>query len=172
MAAIKSSIDLAMERTEGMRLSAEERERRRHQQTKELAASLVLRWQSEDLSPEALTREVQAKEADNPGLRREMLGLVFRKVGLKAQEPSLLELIRLLDPEKSEEYQQIIESYRKEAETRKHALREDARRALMQQSVSGTAVVPNENGWQEWRAWLSSEEQAMREALLAALDFG
>jgi len=170
MTPIKSSIDLAMEKTEGLRLSDEERRVQRQKDAADLAAALILRWENEDLSQDDLLEELRSQEAAFPELRQLMLQQTIRRIGLQARSHVLLDVIRALLPDKARQMEGIIAAYRQAVESRKHALREQTRQELMQKGISGTAVEPNETGWQEWRSWAAQQEQAMQEELAALIE--
>ena len=146
MAEIKSAIEIAMERTRGLRLSSAEKEKLKEEEFQSRAHALVNRFLDVDLH----FREVQ-KELDKYSskqriqLERIMVRDLTEALDLDRDNDLVFQGIEILSPDKTGTIPRIKELTNEYQQKRKGALRETAeilRTKWANLGISGSAVVP------------------------------
>lgn len=152
MAEIKSSIELAMEKTKHLIMSDEEK---REQEKKELENRIrgILR----KFKDKYIDREQVIKEFRN--LREEIQKRVFVKVALDdlnltEENEHVISVLELIDEKIKTKVETELEgmkkAFREELEKREMIVRERIREKLKEIGLHGDAMVVNISSWEEW----------------------
>ncbi len=146
MAEIKSAIEIAMERTRGLRLSAEEKDKLKEEEFESRAHTLVNRFLGVDLHFREVAKELEKySSAQRARLEKIMIQDLAAALSLERDNEPVFQGIEILAPEKkgvAAEVKELIGRYRREKE---EALRKTAdllRVRWESLGVSGSAVVP------------------------------
>ena len=154
MAEIKSAIEIAMERTQGFRLSSAEKEKLKEKEFQSRARALVNRFLEVDLH----FREVEKELAKYPSDRRIQLEKIMIQelagaLNLDRDNELIFQGIEILSPEKKGAIPKIRE-LSKEYQHEKEAVRQKTAEALRAKwkslGISGSAVVPKVEESREW----------------------
>lgn len=155
MGEIKSSIELAMERTARIKLSQEEREKLRADEVHSKAKGLVNRFLEVDLHLREIEKELSKYDPDH---RKELERLMFRLLSealqLDRDNSLILEGLEKLKPESHKTTAQIrdlVSAYHKRREQELGKVTEGHRLRLKQMGISGSAVVPKVPESPEWK---------------------
>lgn len=172
MAEIKSAIEIAMERTRGLRLSSEEKEKLREEEFQSKAHALVARFLEVDLH----FREVEKELAKYPSEQRTQLEKIMirdfvQALNLDRDNELVLQGIEILRPGTSAAFAKVREltkEYQKEKEAALQKTAGSLRAKWESLGISGSAVVPKVEESPEWSAALKAFRPAY-EARLQAL---
>ncbi len=169
MAEIKSAVELAMERTKGLGLSHEEKEKLKEEEIQSKAHSLVNRYLKVDFH----LREVERELAKFDSVQRQHLeklfieylsqvmdldrnndlvfqGIEFFREGSKSSIQEMRDLIQRFQEKRGKEYSKV---------------QEDLLTKLERQGISGSAVQPKVEGSPEWEKTLDKFKPAFQEEL-------
>ncbi len=169
MAEIKSAIELAMERTKGLHLSREEKEKLQEEELQSKARSLVNRFLEVDFH----LRDVEKELAKcNPQQREELEKLIVRylteAIALGRDTDLIFQGIESFR-EKSKsiikKMQGLIESYQERKEKEYQKTERDLLTKLEELGISGSAVQPKIEGSQEWEEALAKFKQPFEDQL-------
>ncbi|MBF0509371.1 MAG: hypothetical protein HQK57_10660 [Deltaproteobacteria bacterium] len=155
MAEIKSTLDLVMERTKGMVMTPEEKERQRQTNIQAKARGLLLRFLDSQISLAEIKKEIQAQaENDRGPTVVKMIRLMFQESPLVADGPELIIMLgEILDRDLASPARQLQDiSNRVQAETLAgySQVRQDILDNLAQAGISGSAVDPWVEDDQRW----------------------
>ncbi len=171
MSEIKSAIELAMERTRNMTLSAAEKEKIRKEEDASRAAALVNRFLHVDMNCKDLDKELAKVD---PSDRKRMEGLILehlgRAISLEGDHDLIFEGISALhgDEEVLSKIRDLRERYGKERLREFNRVKEELRGKFRERQISGSAVEPRVEGSPEWKETLARFKPAY-ETRLAAL---
>ena len=172
MGEIKSTLELAMERTRNLVPTREEREEmaRREDQTQALAA--VRRLLDGELTPAALSAQITRYEAKRPGFpwRTAVCREAARALVPGQNEGPVLEALRALGFPAAGALEEAVRRNMDRAAERAREADKRVRGVLASHGIRGSAVVPSleaDPAWQEAQARLRSEFAADRDRLLA-----
>lgn len=154
MAEIKSSIEIAMEKTKGLLLSREERQKLKDEEIRAKAQSLVHRFLEVDFHLREVEKELAKLE---PVQRREIEKLVFEylcaAIAFDRDNDLVFQGIAAFRPEKEPLLAQIKILLKNYQEVREKAWIE-AEKAILQnlekKGISGSAVQPKVEESREW----------------------
>lgn len=177
MAEIKSSIELAMERTRGLVATREEREEMARKETESRIRALVRKRLDGHASAEEFQRSVRALQAEQPSIGWK--DLVCRECASILTPGENQELLLLMVDELQCSAGQALRTAVRRAVEKEEAARwsaaERVRAALAEEGISGSSVVPNvdaDPAWQEERAALSAAFLQDRDAAVALIGTG
>ena len=167
MAEIKSSLELAMERTKKMSISQEEREEIKRREIVQKANSLFHRSLEGHLSLNEILREIERMDEKTRAVVKEiLLSQWIDSLSINGENEKLLEMIESLKGRGIDEVKQklfqLISQYRKEkkeAEQEKRALRIEA---LRREGIYGSAVDLDIEEDAEWKEWLEVIDQSFK----------
>ncbi len=169
MAEIKSAVELAMERTKGLRLSHEEKEKLKEEEVQTKAHSLVNRYLEVDFH----LREVE-KEIDrvDPSQRQHLENLfvhyLIEAIGLDRDNDLIfqgIESYRSGSKNSIQKMKDLIQKYRKERDRKYSKAETDLLGQLERKGISGSAVQPKVEGSPEWEEALAKFKPAFEEEL-------
>lgn len=168
MGEIKSTLELAMERTRNLVPTREEREAmaRREDETRVQAA--VRRLLDGELAPEALADLVARQEAERPAFpwREALCRETARALVPGENHGPLLQALRALDCPRAVDLDQAVTEALARAEELDRETAERVRATLAAEGIRGTAVIPN----QEADAFWQQERERLRDAFAARRD--
>jgi len=172
MAEIKSAIEIAMERTQGLRLSSEEKEKMKEEEFQSKAHALVNRFLEVDLHFREVEKELSRYSS---GQRIQLENIMIRDL-VAALNPDrdndlIFQGIEILAPEKKKAIPKIRElskEYQQEKDSAQERTAEALRAKWQSLGISGSAVVPKVAESSEWEVTLKALRPAY-EARLQAL---
>jgi hypothetical protein len=167
MAEIKSTLELAMERTKKMAISQEEREEIKRREIVQKANSLFHRSLEGHLPLNEIQREIERMDEKTRAMVKEiLLSQWINSLSLKGENEKLLEMIESLKSrgidEAKQKLFQLISQYRREkgkAEQEKKAQRIEA---LRKEGIDGSAVDLDIEEDTEWKEWLEARDQPFK----------
>jgi hypothetical protein len=169
MGEIKSAIELAMERTKN--LIMDDREKEAHiQKEKEIKVRTILRrYLEEMLSADEAKKELDTIE-DAESRRTTVVKAILDEIHLKSGNKRLFELLRVLEIDLSEgsmkELEGLSKAFLGQMEKTVSVVQERILRKLRDQGISGDAVEPNIQAWQEWKDSLKDIEISFAQPLM------
>jgi hypothetical protein len=178
MAEIKSTIDLIMERTKGLTLSSEEKERLDEEKRVRGAQGLVQRYLRGDLSLDELSRQMEEGSSNS---RKAMMQALVEGMRLGREEFSrgLEALERWRGKENRFQLQRIRDlshQFGQALQKRRRKVKAELWEDLARRGVQGSAVEPNVEGSGRWDETINQVEREfeprlgeLRKELLAHL---
>lgn len=145
MGEIKSTLDLVMERTRHLSLTAEEREAQRQEAFEKRLQGLLQQYADEALTAEAFHQETAALQtAHDAGRRRELVAAVLGRVDPDRANHRWLALMEDLAPDVCQPLRDLLQDHRRKRDRCRQAARDTiADRLADQYGIRGSAVVPN-----------------------------
>lgn len=170
MSEIKSTLDLVMERTRHMTLSAEEKARQKKADFDKRLQGLLLQYAEGAFSADALRdRIARLQEAFKVDDRRIVVDTIFRQIDPDGENDRWLALVADIAPAAHDALQQALTAYR---DGRTGLQQERARRVLARldrdHHIRGPAVVPNPDKDKRYRKELDALRQETRATINAA----
>ncbi len=169
MAEIKSAIELAMEKTKGLRLSQEEMEHLQEEEMQTKAHGLVNRFLEVDFHFKEVEKEL-ARFSSNQ--RKELEGLLIQYLGealqLDKDNELIFQGIETLREGKKRVVQRIrdlTKIFQVQREKEYREVEKELLAKLERQGISGSAVQPKVEGSAEWEEALSQFKPAFEEQL-------
>ena len=169
MAEIKSAIELAMEKTKGLRLSQEEMEHLQEEEMQTKAHGLVNRFLEVDFHFKEVEKEL-ARFSSNQ--RKELEGLLIQYLGEALQLDKDNELIfqgieTLREGKKGvvQKIRELAKKFQEQIEKEYREVEKELLAKLEQQGISGSAVQPKVEGSPEWEETSSQFKPAFEEQL-------
>ena len=177
MAEIKSTLELALERTRKLSISQKEKDEIKRKETEQKAAGIFHRYMDNTLSLNELLREVERmEEKARSAVRELLLSRWIDAVSLEADPEKLLRGVESLKGQSVDEIRRTLEVLRSELERRgreaEQKMEIQLAEALRKEGIHGTAVVPRVRESGEWKERIRSvaqgflgEVEACKEAL-------
>ena len=171
MAEIKSAIEIAMERTQGLRLSSAEKEKLKEEEFQSRAQALVNRFLEVDLHFREVEKEL-AKYASEQRLELEtiMVRDLAEALSLERDNDLVFQGVEILAPEKGgaiPKIKELTKEYQKEKEGAHWKTAEILRAKWKNLGISGSAVVPKVAGSPEYADALKAFRPPYEERLQA-----
>ena len=167
MAEIKSTLELAMERTRKILISQEEKEEIKRKEIVQKATGMFHRYMDDNLSLNEMTKEIERmEEKARATVRDVLLSQWIDAVSLDAENEKLLRGIESLKGRNVDDVKQKLEVLRSEYEREKHEAEQNVgvrlAEALRNENIHGSAVVPHVRGSKEWKERMGPVEHAFR----------
>ncbi len=169
MAEIKSAIELAMEKTKGLHLSREEKEKLKEEELHSKAHSLVNRFLEIDFHLKEVEKELAKHDPDQ---RTQMENLMVQYLAEALQldrdnEPIFqgIETLREGRTAAIGKIRSLIQAYRERKEKEFLKVQRDLLEGLEGAGISGTAVQPKVQGTPEWAEIQSQFQPDFQEQL-------
>ncbi len=165
MAEIKSTLELALERTQKMSISKEEKEEMKRREIAQKATGMFHRYMDDHLSLDGMTREIERmEERARATVRNVLLSQWIDAVSLDAENEKLLRGIEFLKGRNVDDVKQKLEVLRSEYERETHEAEQNIgvrlAEALRKENIHGSAVVPHVRGSKQWKERMGPVEQA------------
>lgn len=156
MAEIKSTLELALERTKKMAISKKEKEEIRRKELLERARGLFHRYREGHAPLNELQREIERLDEKTSAAVKELLLFQWLDaLSFKDEDERLLKGIEWLKHGRIEEvrerFRQLSSQYREEMEKTRLEVRSQLEEALKRDGIEGSAVEPNVNGNLFWK---------------------
>lgn len=156
MAEIKSTLELALERTKKMAISEKEKEEIRQKKLQEKAKGLFHRYRESRAPLSELQKEIERMdEKTSAAVKEFLLSLWIDALSLKDEAERLMKGIEWLKNGRIEEiperFRHLCSQFREEMEKARHEGRTRLEEALKREGISGSAVVPNVEGSFFWK---------------------
>ncbi len=159
MGEIKSAIELAMEKTKGMHLSHEEKEKIKEEELHSKAQGLVNRFLEGDFHLKEVEKDLAKYE---PGQRGPMEKLMLRylrdAINLDRDNDLIFQGIEAFDKTSKnpiKKIKELVEGYRQRQEKEYKQAEKVLLKKLEREGISGSAVQPRLEGSQEWQEVLN-----------------
>lgn len=156
MAEIKSTLELALERTKKMVISEKEKAEIRQKELLEKAKGLFHRYREGHAPLSEIQKEIERMdEKTSDAIKEFLLSEWIGALSLNDEDERLIRGIEWLKngqvAQVAEQFQQLLSQYRKEIEEKKHNVRARLEEALRREGISGSAVEPNVEGNPLWK---------------------
>ena len=169
MAGIKSAIELAMEKTKGLRLSREEKEKLKEEEVQIKAHGLVNRFLEVDFHLREVEKDLAKYHPDQRAqLEKLILHYLSEAVALDRDNDLIyqgVEAFRKESKKTVEKIRHLTESYHQRREKEYKKIEKDLLKKLERQGISGSAVQPKIEGSQEWQEALAKFKQPFEDQL-------
>jgi hypothetical protein len=155
MAEIKSAIELAMERTKTLVMDDDERQALAAKEAEAKLRGLVRRFGEGLLTRDGFGDEFARITMDGAAKRALLIDVIAGELDFREEEGKLLELLTLGGVGLSEELLRELEVLKKrcsdDLEMKELVIRQRVAERLGQAGMSGDALVPNLEAWDEWK---------------------
>ena len=163
MGEIKSAIELAMERTKGLVMDEQEKERSLIQDAETRIRALVRRFLDNAIDIGDFRNQYDKIELKENAKRTLLVDIVVDgfDVGGDARSFDLLRIAdRKLDNRLSAELESFQREFSKALEKNRAEVRKRILKRLKSESISGSALEPNLESWDEWNEAAAETKQA------------
>jgi len=174
MSAIKSTIELAMERTKGLVMNEDERKSIALKETENKVKAVVKRYLEGIIESDGVDREITRIGADE-GLKRSILiDRLIDEFDIKNNNGRLLELINVIcdglkEPSKHE-MKMMQKDFLDETGKSETTVREKIINLLGEMGISGGGVEPNIQEWDEWSECVEEAGRAFKDRMIGWKD--
>jgi hypothetical protein len=156
MAEIKSTLELALERTKKFTISEKEKEEIKKKEISEKATSLFHRYRDGHLPLNEVQKEIERMDQKIAAVVKEnLLSQWIDALSLNEEGERLLKGIGLLKNGKidewGEEFHHLFSEYRKEIEKARQEAKALLAEVLRKEGIDGDAVEPNKEGSPLWK---------------------
>ena len=160
MAEIKSTLELAMERTKKMTISREEKEEIKRKEILEKATGLFHQYREGHLPLHEILKEMERLEGEKKTRVKEiLLSQWIDALSLNDETDRLLKGVESLKTRSIDEVKQklhhLLSQYRREKEEVQHKVKVQWVEALRKTGIDGSAVEPNIEGSEFWKKELA-----------------
>ena len=170
MAEIKSTLQLALERSQRMAISQEEREEIKQKELLKKATGMGHRYMEGTLSLSELQREIErAEEKEAKRTKEILLQQWIGAISLHRDNDRMLRGIAVLKgkgvDDLGKQLLEILSEHPRRKKEAEEALTVRKREELKAEGISGSAVVPVFEGTREWKQMLEPLETSAQEKL-------
>jgi len=156
MAEIKSTLELAMERTKKITISEREKEEIRQKELQEKAKGLFHRYREGHVPLNELQKEIERMDGKTSALVKELLlSRWIDGLSLRDQDERLIKGIEWLKDGRMEDvrerFHHLFFQYQEEVQKAKHDVRTRLEEDLRREGIEGSAIEPNVEGSSLWR---------------------
>jgi hypothetical protein len=156
MAEIKSTLELALERTRKMAISEKDKEEIRQKKLTEKVTSLFHRYQDGHAPLSELQKEIERMdEKTSVAVKESLLSRWIDALSLKSEEERLIKGIEWLNSGHPEEtlqrFRHLSSQYREEIDKIWQEVRTQLGEALKREGIGGSAIEPNVEGDPLWK---------------------
>jgi hypothetical protein len=156
MAEIKSTLELALERTKKMVISEKEKEEIRQKKLREKAKGLFHRYREGHAPLSELQKEIERMdEKTSAAVKDFLLSQWIDALSLKDEDERLIKGIEWLKNGRLEEvpgrFRHLFSQYREEMEKTRQEVRTRLEELLRREGIAGNAIEPNVEGNPLWK---------------------
>jgi hypothetical protein len=167
MAEIKSTLELALERTKKMTISEKEKEAIKQKEFLEKAKSLFYRYREGHAPLNEIQKEIEKMdEKTSAGIKEFLLSQWMDVLSLKDEDERLIKGIEWLKNGRMEEvsrrFHSLVSQYREEMEKTRHEVRTRLAEDLKKEGIEGSAIEPNVEGNRLWKEAVERLEHLFR----------
>jgi hypothetical protein len=175
MAEIKSTLELAMERTKRISISGEDREEIKRKEILQKASGLFHRYREGHLPLHEILKEMEKMEEKTRTLvKASLVSQLIEAVSLASPDDENTRIFEAIESLKDRDtdalrqrLDQLLARYRKEREKTREKVRTQLLEALRKEGLSGSAVEPNVEGDPLWEKELEKLGPSYHEELKA-----
>jgi hypothetical protein len=154
MSGIKSAIELAMERTKNLVMSEEERKFFAAKELENKIRAVVRRYLEGIIEEDGVDKEISAIEGDEKSMKSVLVDLLVDEFDVKGKNERLLGLLNDLAGGAKGSLKRELETmqrrYVEQTEKGEKAVRQKIMDRLKAMGITGSAVEPNIEEWDEW----------------------
>jgi len=156
MAEIKSTLELALERTKNMVISEKEKKEIRQKKLLEKARGLLHRYREGHAPLSELQKEIERLDEKTSAAAKDfLLSQWIDALSLKEEDERLIKGIEWLKNGRLEEipqrFRHLLFQYRKEMDKTRQETRTQLVEALKREGITGSAIDPNVEGNPLWK---------------------
>jgi ElaB/YqjD/DUF883 family membrane-anchored ribosome-binding protein len=156
MGEIKSTLELALERTKKISISEAEREKIKQKETLQKVNGLFHRYRDGRLPLNEILREIERMDEKTRALSKEiLLSQSVDALSLNEEDEKLLRGVEALKGREMDEVRaklhHLLSQYRKEREKMEQGMRARSEEVLRREGIYGSAVVPKLEGNELWK---------------------
>jgi hypothetical protein len=164
MAEIKSTLELALERTKKVTISEKEKDEIKRKEILQKVHGLFHRYQEGYLPLSEILREIERMDQKTKTLAKEsLLSQWIDALSLDEEDERLIRGIEALKGQEMSDWSvklnHLLSQYRKEKEEVKQGIRGQSEEALRREGIYGSAVEPNIENDQIWKENLENLNQ-------------
>ena len=165
MAEIKSTLELALERTKRLEISKEEKEEIKRKETLQKATTLLHRYMEDRISVNEIMKELERTEVGpRHSVRENLLSQWIDALSVNQGNEKLLRGIEVLKgrslQEVRERLNRLLAQYEEEKKQMEETVRLQQEEALRREGIYGDAVVPRVKEGDEWNAWAETQDHS------------
>jgi hypothetical protein len=169
VAEIKSAVELAMEKTKGMHLSREEKEKLKEEELQTKAQSLVHRFLEVDFHLKEVEKDLAKYHPEQrEHLEKLMLHHLCEAIQLDRDNDLIFQGVEAFQKESEntiKKIRELIEDYRRRQEKEYKQTEKVLLKKWEREGISGSAVQPRIEGSQEWQDAVNKFRQPFDEQL-------
>ncbi len=155
MTEIKSTLELALERTKRFEISEKEREEIKQKELLQKTNSLLNRYKEGSLPLSDLLKEIEKTEGETRNrLKENLLNQLIEALSLKEEDERVLKGIESLKEKDmkgiKEKFHILISQYERERSKVFQELKSQMKEELKREGIWGSAVEPNVEGDKRW----------------------
>lgn len=156
MGEIKSTLELAMERTKKFVLSEKEKEEMKQKEVRQKATSLFHRYRERHLSSNEIQKEIERmKKSIQSAVKELLLSQWIDALSLDDEDDRILKGVEALKERRigeiKQKFRQLLSQYRTEKEKTREETKARLIEALRKEGIYGSAVVPNLEASELWK---------------------
>lgn len=156
MTEIKSTLDIVMEKTKGLRMTEDDKDRFREEELSQTAQGLCRPYLDGQLGWEAVEIDFQGREdRDRPLIKRAFYNLLLQSLDIDSYNDRASRAIEALSNGKAKEtikkINDLSSAFFKARQKKQKKIRPELWAKLAKMGISGSAVEPNVNDSQEWK---------------------
>ena len=169
MGEIKSAVELAMEKTKGLQLSREEKEKLKEEELHTRAQGLVNRFLEVDFHLKEVEKDLAKYDpGQREHLEKLMLHYLCGAITLDRDNDLIFQGIEAFEKKSKDtikKIRELIEGYRQRQEKEYKQAEKVLLKKWERQGISGSAVQPKVEGSQEWQDALDKFKQPFEDQL-------
>jgi hypothetical protein len=169
MAEIKSSIELAMEKTKNLVMDDHERRLLENREMEAKIRAVLRRYQESMIGSEEVARELAALQGDDTLTRYLSLDLLVQDFDVKKDSGRFWDLFELLSGHMNvslrDEVVELRKALHREIEKREESIRDQIAKRLKAMGITGDGVEANLESWGEWREGIEETGTVFRNRL-------
>lgn len=169
MGEIKSAIELAMERTKNLVMDEKEKELSLLQETESKLKALLRRFLDGSIDAREVYAQLEKIEFPEPKKKALFCDVTVSVFDVATDNAKLFELLLLLNGDMAKDLKNELISLQKqflsEMEKRKSGVKKQVLERLKTMGISGNAVEPNLEAWEEWNQAVAETKNVFKERL-------
>jgi len=166
MSEIKSTLDLIMERTKDLTLSADEKKDIKRKELEERVKGWVQRCLDGTLLHSAFEKEIAGEIEKDPNLIKDILREdITGRLDPDANNDRLLELLEKYVVIKRDVVTEKLDNFRSKASAEQRRLEEPLKARMADEGITGSAIIPNIYKDREWKDWHAQARDELKREL-------
>ena len=167
MGEIKSTLDLIMEKTRNMSLSAQEKEELKTRELKGRLKGFVRKGLEGDLSADQFRKLIEKERGKSPQANDLLMAELVARIEPEGENERIFQIMEEVSSGSSGPFKKVLSECSRDMERQRDRSEEDLREELRKRGVSGSAVLPNPARDPAWRGAHEERRAACRRQLEA-----